>query len=191
MKFLLTFFLAFLIASLAMQANARGKPPMFPTQHQGQGQGQAQGQAQGQLQGQAMQQGIYVNTAAGVEAASVTASGLSADTLVNSSTQLRAAELSNDAIKSAARHRVPDAYAPPLTTSNDTCMGSSSIGGSGAGFGVSVGSTWTDHGCTARADARVLFNMGLKDEAILRLCERPKMAAVLSQCDDSGNTSLE
>ena len=189
MKYLITFLLAFLMATLAMQASARGKPPMFPTQHQGQGQGQDQ--QQGQLQGQAMQQGIYVNTAAGAEAASVTAAGLSADTLINAATQLEVAETNRKGLRDMGRKRVPDAYAPPLTTSNDTCMGSSSIGGSGAGFGVSVGSAWTDHGCTARADARVLFNMGLKDEAILRLCERPKMAAVLSQCADSGNTSLE
>jgi len=165
---------------------------LFPTsQNQGQGQGQKQGQlqAQGQLQGQAMQQGIYVNTAAGVEAASVTASGFSADTLVQSAADIRTAEINKSGLKAASRNRVPDAYAPPLTTSNDTCMGSSSIGGSGPGLGLSLGTTWTDEGCVARSDARVLYNMGLKAEAILRLCERPKMAKVLSQCNESGNTS--
>ena len=65
---------------------------------------------------------------------------------------------------------VPNVYSPPLTTSNDTCMGSSSVGASGVGFGLSIGSTWTDKNCTMLKNSRELWNMGMKAAAFARLC---------------------
>lgn len=54
---------------------------------------------------------------------------------------------------------VPSAFAPGLTTTlSETCMGSTSAGGSVLGFGISAGSTWRDQECMRRLNARELSN---------------------------------
>lgn len=68
------------------------------------------------------------------------------------------------------RNPVSTAIAPPLTSSNDTCMGSTSVGASGVSFGVSVGSTWTDTNCVMLKNAREMWNMGFKGAALARMC---------------------
>ena len=66
----------------------------------------------------------------------------------------------------------PTIYAPPLvTTMTDTCMGSSSLGASFSGFGLSGGTTWTDKNCVRRLDAREFRAMGMNDVAIALLCQ--------------------
>lgn len=65
---------------------------------------------------------------------------------------------------------VPTVYAPNLITSNDTCMGSSSIGAGGPGFGFSFGTSWTDANCIMLKNAREVYNMGMPDVAFARLC---------------------
>lgn len=52
-----------------------------------------------------------------------------------------------------------------------------SAGWLGGAFGLS-GSVM-DEGCDAREDSRLLYNMGMKDEAIMRLCAKPEMATAL------------
>ena len=64
---------------------------------------------------------------------------------------------------------VNTAYAPALTASEDTCMGSSSMGVQGMTFGLSTGSTWKDTDCVRRKNARELHNMGHKEVAIALL----------------------
>jgi hypothetical protein len=56
----------------------------------------------------------------------------------------------------------PSVNGPPLTTSNDTCMGSTSGSINVAGFGFGGGSTWTDKNCTRLKNSRELWNMGMK-----------------------------
>lgn len=68
---------------------------------------------------------------------------------------------------------VATVYAPALTSSNDTCMGSTSFGATGIGFGVSIGSSWTDANCVMLKNAREMFNMGMPDVAFARLCMDP------------------
>lgn len=51
----------------------------------------------------------------------------------------------------------PAVFAPALTTTlTETCMGSSSLGVSVLGFGAAGGSTWQDHECIRRLNAREL-----------------------------------
>ncbi|WP_228535267.1 hypothetical protein [Noviherbaspirillum malthae] len=69
-----------------------------------------------------------------------------------------------------ARNPVATAVSPPLTSSNDTCMGSTSIGGSAVSFGFSAGTTWTDENCVMLKNAREIWNMGFKGAALARLC---------------------
>lgn len=68
--------------------------------------------------------------------------------------------------------------APAYPTS--PCMGSSTVGGSGIGFSVGVGSSWVDTECTLRETARAFYTFGLADDAVAILCQSKyaKAAAV-------------
>lgn len=79
-----------------------------------------------------------------------------------------------------ARNPVSTAYAAPLTASNGTCMGSTSAGAQGVGFGVSFGSTWTDTSCDMRYDAQALTAAGLRGAAQARLCQKPEIAQAMA-----------
>jgi len=68
---------------------------------------------------------------------------------------------------------VPSVSGPPLTTSNDTCMGSSSGSANAPGIGISIGSTWTDKNCKMLKNARELWNMGMKGAAMALMCKDP------------------
>jgi hypothetical protein len=50
-------------------------------------------------------------------------------------------------------------------------MGSSSGGAQGAGFGFSIGSTWTDSGCDRRYNAQMLNQLGARQAAIALMCQ--------------------
>ena len=65
---------------------------------------------------------------------------------------------------------VPSVSGPPLTSSNDTCMGSSSGSVNVPGFGASLGSTWTDDNCRMLKNSRELWNMGMKAAALALMC---------------------
>ena len=66
---------------------------------------------------------------------------------------------------------VPAVYAPGLTSSGMvTCMGSTSAGGSGSGFGISFGSTWVDENCERRLDASKLAELGYADASVALMC---------------------
>lgn len=65
---------------------------------------------------------------------------------------------------------VPSVAGPNLTTSNDTCMGSTSGSMNGPGFGVSIGSTWSDPNCKLLKNSRELWNMGMKAAAMALMC---------------------
>ena len=67
---------------------------------------------------------------------------------------------------------VPNVSAPNLaTTLTETCMGSSSVGASGAGFGFSVGSTWRDGACVRRLDSRQIAAYGEIAVAVEMMCD--------------------
>lgn len=65
---------------------------------------------------------------------------------------------------------VPSVSGPALTTSNDTCMGSSSGSVNGPGFGLSIGGTWSDTNCKLLKNSRELWNMGMKAAAMALMC---------------------
>ena len=72
---------------------------------------------------------------------------------------------------------------PDVTTmigsATAVCRIAFGAGGSGPGIGFSFGASMLDEGCDAREDARLLRNMGLNAEAVLRLCAKPEMAVAL------------
>lgn len=68
---------------------------------------------------------------------------------------------------------VPSVSGPALTTSNDTCMGSSTGSVNGPGFGLSIGGTWSDANCKLLKNSRELWNMGMKAAAMALMCTDP------------------
>lgn len=67
---------------------------------------------------------------------------------------------------------VPAVVAPALTTTlTETCMGSTSVGAAGVGFGFSAGSTWKDTDCVNRLNARELRTFGDTAAAKEVMCE--------------------
>lgn len=81
-----------------------------------------------------------------------------------------AGQTNSMSVNNRDRLQAPAVVAPALTSGNDTCMGSSSVGGSGPGFGFSVGSTWSDEHCRMLKSASILFNLGKEDAALARVC---------------------
>jgi hypothetical protein len=61
------------------------------------------------------------------------------------------------------------------------CMGSSTIGGSGPGFGIGFGTSWTDDECGIRETARSFSGLGLKEDAVSVLCTS-KYAKIAPAC---------
>jgi hypothetical protein len=93
----------------------------------------------------------------------------------------RSGNSSNSYVAEAqARNPVNTAFAAPLVATDDTCMGSSSAGGQGVGFGLSLGTTWHDEDCVRRKDARELHNMGQRKAALALLCQSDHVAAAMA-----------
>ena len=65
---------------------------------------------------------------------------------------------------------VPSVSGPNLTTSNDTCMGSTSGSVNIAGLGIGGGSSWVDGNCKMLKNSRELWNMGMKAAALALMC---------------------
>ena len=122
---------------------------------------------QGQLQGQAQQQAITVN--AGTAAAPVSMSVQ----------QLPA----NDEVKYSGVYKVKNTPDVMIGNTYPTapCMGGTNIGGSGPGFSLAIGGSWTDEECSIRETARSFNGLGLKDDAIKVLCTS-KFAAAAPSC---------
>lgn len=64
----------------------------------------------------------------------------------------------------------PSVSGPQLTTSNDTCMGSTSGSVNVPGIGVSLGTTWVDDNCKRLKNGREMWNMGMKGAALALMC---------------------
>jgi len=156
--------------------------------------GQQQGQAQGQMQ-------AAISNASGgaggsASSGSTSSSNSGGNTLNNGSssnsnaasnsggnTMVGGANVSSQGMTSSVtiggdtyeRNPVASAWAAPLTSANGTCMGSSSAGGQGVTFGLSIGTTWTDSSCDARYDAISLNSLGQSRAAIARLCQKKEI----------------
>lgn len=72
-----------------------------------------------------------------------------------------------------SRGAASTAIAPPLVSSNDTCMGAASVGAAGMAFGLSLGKTYVDDNCVLLKNSRELWNMGYRGAAIARMCMDP------------------
>lgn len=130
-------------------------------------QGQMQGQLQGQMQGQG--QGQNQTATGGNSSAQGGNANANNTNSVNNSVNVAAQE----------RNPVSSATAPGLTSANGSCMGSTSVGAQGVGFGISVGGTWTDGDCDRRYDSIRLQEMGMHKAAVLMMCGKASVAKVM------------
>ena len=77
-------------------------------------------------------------------------------------------------------YTVPNVYAPGLAAAGaEVCLGSVSAGGSGAGFGVSIGGTYVDTECQLRLNARTLATLGYTVAAREEMCLDPQVRAAM------------
>jgi hypothetical protein len=107
------------------------------------------------------------NTIANPQAAISSFGSLSTGGSINSTTYAPAANLGK---------AVPNVYAPALAAAGyEVCLGSMSAGGSGAGFGFSVGSTIEDKSCQARLNAKTLATLGYAAAAREVMCQDPNV----------------
>jgi len=162
-------------------------------QAQGQTQGQAQGQLQGQAQGQAQLTNVEVSNrisntsrsnaaafAGGGSATGGNATGGSSNsggnTLSNGGNTLT---VNTAPIPTQTTTRIEQSdytvkNVPSVFSGNvyptSPCMGSSTVGGAGVGFGFSVGTSWKDDECGIRETSRSFSGLGLKEDALAVLC---------------------
>ena len=97
--------------------------------------------------------------------------------------------LSNTVIpKDTTSRFAPQVVASGLTTSNDTCMGSTSAGLSLIGGGGSLASTWDDKACNRRQNAARMYAMGWRAEACEIMQQDGEVAAAFQRtgrkCED-------
>lgn len=77
------------------------------------------------------------------------------------------------------RNPVSTAMAAALTASQETCAGSSSIGGQGVGFGLSLGTTWESESCNMRRNAALLNSIGNTGAAVELMCQDEGIRAAM------------
>lgn len=142
---------------------------------------QAQGQIQGQQQGQSQDAtaiGINKNLNVSRAEANAVNAGNNQSVEVNANTYIPAEQTIRYEGSYTVKN-VPSMDAPNITSSNDTCMGSASGSVAGPGFGVAVGSTFTDANCIMLKNARELWNMGMRAAALAHMCSDPEVAKSL------------
>lgn len=86
---------------------------------------------------------------------------------------IAAATIQADAIKHASEQKIrntPSVNGPALTSSNDTCMGSTSGSANAPGIGIGFGTSWVDGNCKMLKNSRELWNMGFKAAALALMC---------------------
>lgn len=145
-----------------------------------QGQQQGQAQLQGQAQGQQQTNVIGINNRIDNEVRTNAASFASSNSGGNKQSVTVTDSGQMHYSGSYEVKNVPTAIAPTVYPTSP-CMGSTSAGASGVGFGVSFGSSWTDDECGIRETARSFAGMQLKEDALAILCSS-KYAAVAPAC---------
>lgn len=106
--------------------------------------------------------------------ASATTGPVTSNTASNSNQSQSTANANNSSVNVEGdqyRAAASTAYAPQLVAGSDTCMGSSSAGGQGIGFGFSLGTSWTDKNCVRLKQTRQLQSMGEGAAARELMCQ--------------------
>jgi hypothetical protein len=89
--------------------------------------------------------------------------------------------IGGNSVRLRERRQAPAIAAPGLAAAGiEACLGSVSVGGSGAGFGFSFGTTKLDRGCNIRLYSRTLYAMGYRKAATQMLCYDAEVASALA-----------
>ena len=83
------------------------------------------------------------------------------------------------AVQSDALQRAERLCSGLAAAGAEVCLGSVSAGGSGAGFGVSIGGTYVDTECQLRLNARTLATLGYVVAAREEMCLDPQVRAAM------------
>ena len=146
----------------------------------------AANQVQGQQQGQS-QSSRNTNTATGGAGGRATATGGNSggNTLSTGAVAVTVEGSKGDTYIAPAQERNPvaTAYAAPLTSSPETCMGSSSGGVQGGAIGISVATTWESVKCDRRMFARALDSLGMRKAALALLCLDADVASAMKAAE--------
>lgn len=135
-------------------------------------------------------QQVTETTTVSTSAASSAGGSVSVGCLVNCASTDRAqvdvANINAQALRDAANtttviKNTPNVNAPPLVSSNDTCMGSTSGSLNIAGVGFGGGSTWVDQNCKMLKNSRELWNMGMRGAALALMCTDKDNREALAQ----------
>lgn len=176
--------------------NPGGNSTNFNTNTQGQNQGQAQGQLQGQGQAQftnvdvsnRISNDVRANAAAFAAGGSAkSGSNSGGNTLSNGGNSLtvNAAPIPTHTTTRIEQNDYTVRNVPSVFSGNvyptAPCMGSSTVGGAGVGFGFSVGTSWTDDECGIRETARSFSGLNRPEDALKVLCTS-KYAAAAPSC---------
>lgn len=179
-------------AAAAAQARAEARAAAIAAQQQ------AQRQVQRQSQRQVVSNTNTINGAPVSVNVSLPATTTDTKAAAQSETVKEAASAKTEPVvvaPEADRRPVNTAYAAPLTSSPETCMGSSSGGVQGASFGVSIASTWESVKCDRRMFARSLESLGKRAAAVAMLCldddVRKAMAAAGDACPGTDGKRAE
>jgi hypothetical protein len=137
---------------------------------------QGQAQAQGQTQGQGQDQKAIASASTGSKStASNTGNTLTVTEAPIPANTTQTIRHSDYTVKNVPNVLTGSVY--PTAP----CMGSSTVGAAGIGFGVSIGSSWTDDECGIRETARSFSGMGMSSDALAILCTS-KYAAAAPSC---------
>ncbi len=118
------------------------------------------------------------NTRTAANSGSVAGANNQIGCLINCADQTNSSSIAAQAARDVASttqtiKNTPSVSAPGLTTSNDTCMGSTSASVNIAGLGLGGGSSWVDTNCKLLKNSRELWNMGMKAAALALMCNDP------------------
>ena len=79
----------------------------------------------------------------------------------------------------------PDVYAPNVAPTAP-CMGGTSVGGTGPGFGISFGTSWESKTCMILEAARSFEQAGYREDALHIRCQN-EYAAIAPSCKNLKN----
>jgi len=137
-----------------------------------------QGQLQGQVQGQAQLTNVEVSNRIGADSRAAAASFAAGGIGVSGASS--GGSTSNVDFNITSPKNTPAVFSGNVYPTAP-CMGSSTVGGAGVGFGFSVGSSWTDDECGIRETSRSFSGLGKADDALKVLCTS-KYAAAAPSC---------
>ena len=178
--------------SFALEINDHSNKGGNASATQGQNQGQAQLQGQAQGQGQAQLTNVAVsnrisndvrNNAASFAAGGESSARSNSNSASNSGGNSQSVVVTDSGkMEYSGKYEVKNV--PSVFSGNvyptSPCMGSSTVGGAGVGFGFSVGTSWKDDECGIRETSRSFSGLGLKDDALAILCSSAYAAAAPS-----------